>query len=705
MLILRQIKTMHDRAFEYNQITRQRAANDMVFYHITQWDDAFLDELPLAFKGEFNIIRKAGRQISSDLRANPVQIDFDPRDQDRDDGADILDGLYRSDDRVNTSLEAYDNAKLETVVCGMSAWELVAEYASNRAGNENQVIRRRPLYEANNKVFFDPNAKLLDKSDCNFVSILTSYTREGYLDLVHDLTGDDDDEVVISNFSTPEHSYSFPWVLGNHESLYVTTFYHREKVKDTILEMVDPMGVPTTVRLSDVKELLDDMEEQGFSVVSQRVIKRWRVKKYIASGERILAEYDIPGENIPVVPYYGERAFVEDEEHYEGITRLAKDPQRLRNFQMSYLADIVSRSPRQKPIFTAEQIQGYTHMYEEPGADNNYPYLLQNSMDANGQPLPMGPAGVMPEQPMPQALAESMMLTRQAVEDVANPGLPQDIADPDMSGKAIYALQSRLDQQSLVYQQNFKHAKRRDAEIYASMASEIYDTPRRVTLTLPDGSRKKQMIMQAVQDSETGDVVYLNDITNAEFDVYADVGPAYTTKKEQTIEQLGIMAQTVGATDPMMQKALILKQLTLIDGVDMDDIRSYARKQLVLSGFAEPESEEEAAMLEQAAQQQEPDPAMVMAQAEMLKGQADMAREQREAQRDVAKAQNDQAKLQVDAFKAQTDRIGTQIDAEKAGAEINFKNIQSFGQQIDNSQKIAESFRGRLNQVRSMTSQ
>ena len=117
---------------------------------------------------------------------------------------------------------------------------------------------------------------------------------------------------------------------------------------------------------------------------------------------------------------YGERSFVEGEEYWEGITRLAKDPQRLRNFQMSYLADIVSRSPRPKPIFTPEQIQGFEPMYEESGADNNYPYLLQNSKNANGEPLTMGAVAVMPEQTMPQALMASIELTRQAVEDVAN---------------------------------------------------------------------------------------------------------------------------------------------------------------------------------------------------------------------------------------------------------------------------------------------
>lgn len=698
-LDLVELKRLHDKSYNQNTITRERASDDMLFYHVSNWDDQLLGESQLQYRGEFNVLKKAGRQIMADLRSNPVQVDFEPKLIDRDDGADLLDGLYRSDDRVNTSIEAYDNAKNEAVVCGFGAWEMVTEYETNRMGDENQVIRRRPIYEANNNCYFDPNAKLLDKSDANYCSILIPYSRDGYEDLVEDLTGE---EITVNydSFRQPEESYTFPWAAGENEAIYVSRFYHRERVKDKILTFEDPLGQPITLRESDLDEIMDDLIDQGYEIVSEKEIRRWKVKLYIASGSDILKVYDIPGENIPVIPTYGERAFVEGEEHYEGVTRLAKDPQRLRNFQLSYLADIVSRSPRPKPIFTPEQIQGFEHMYEESGSDNNYPYLYQNSQDANGRELPIGPISVMPEQTMPQALAASIDLTRQAVEDVANPGLPQDIADPDLSGKAVIALQNRLDQQSIVYQQNYKHAKRRDAEVYASIASETYDAPRTVTVTKADGSREKIQVMEGVIDQETGDLVVLNDLTNMEFEVYADIGPAYASQKEQTIETLGGMADAVAATDPALQKALILKQLAMVDGVDMDDIREYANKQLVLSGFREPQTEEEEEMVAALAQQgDEPDPNMVLAQAEMLKGQAQLAETQRKALVDSVNAETNQAKIDIDTFRAQTERINTQIDAQKAGADINLKNVQAIDKQVDTRLKAVNEFRARLQPV------
>jgi hypothetical protein len=689
-LELDELKRLHDKAYTYSQVTRDRAADDLVFYWITNWDDTLLSESQLQYRGEFNIIRKAGRQILSDLASNPVQVDFDPINETRDDSADILDGIYMSSDVFNTSKEAYGNGQQEAVVCGVGAWELYTDYVSTRTGNKDQVIRRRPIYEANNTVFWDPNAKLLDKSDGKYVSVLSAYSEDGYRDLVYDLTGEELPENISESFKHPEHSYIFPWAGGESKKIYVTNFYIREKVKEKILIMEDPFGQTRIMRESELEPVMDELIDAGFEVESEKEIERWKVTKYIASGVDILAVYEIAGEHIPVVPVYGEHAYVEGEEHYEGVTRLAKDPQRLRNFQMSYLADIVSRSPRTKPIFFQEQVAGFEDMYDESGIDNNYPYLLQNRKSGDGQDLPIGPVAVMPEQPMPQSLIASIALSREAVADVANPGVPQDVADPDLSGKAVLALQSRMDQQSTVYQDNFKHAKRRDGEIYASMATEVYDVPRKVKITLPDGSMKEAQIMETIIDEETGDIVTLNDLSQAEFEVYSKIGPSYSSKKEQTLDRLTSIHQAMNPADSMYQP-IMLKIFELMDGVNFDDVREYARKQLLLSGIREPETDEDKMLLEQhAAAGQQPSAEMVLAMAEDKKGQAALMKEQREGIKLNFEVQDKQADNQIDAFKAQTDRMNTQIKAEETGADIDYKRVDTLGKQLDNIAKTKE---------------
>lgn len=687
-LDLKDIKEATDKDWTYGQTPREMASNDLVFYWITHWDDQMLDDSQLAYRGEFDILRKAGRQIMSDLRANPIQVDFEPKNETREDAADLVDGMYRGDDNYNTSIEAYDVAKQEAVVCGVGAWELFTEYVSMRDGNNLQVIRRLPIHEANNTVIWDSNAKLLDKSDADRCGILIPYSEDGYKKLVYDLTGEEIDHVDRGTFKYPEQSYAFPWIGGTGKIIHVVKFFYREKIKEKILTLIDPFQQSIVLRESTLANVMDEMLDAGFKIQSEKSIERWQVTKYIASGADILSSNVIVGENIPIVPVFGERAYVEGEEYFEGVTRLAKDPQRLRDFQLSYLADIVSRSPREKPIFAPEQVKGFEPMYEITGADNNYSYVLQNLKTLTGDELPLGPVGTLPGPEIPSALVASIELSRQAVEDVANPGIPQDIADPDLSGKAVIALQNRIDMQSMVYQEHYKHAKRRDGEIWVSMASEIYDTPRKVTLVKPDGSRQDAQIMQTVIDQESGDLVVINDLSNSEFEVYSQIGQEYSSKKEQTIEKLTELYQGMDQQDPKRQ-IIMLKILRLMDGVDFDDIREYANKQLVLAGIKKPETKEEQALLLQAQQAgNQPDPAMILAQAEYLKGQADVLREQRENAKFQINSRNELMKLGIDVFKAQTDRMGVEIDAKEADANIKTKDIEAFGKSLDNTEKI-----------------
>jgi hypothetical protein len=709
-LTLPEIKRMFDCDYVHNQSTRIKAADDRVFAYVTQWDDGLLDDTMLAYKGEFNIIRRATREIMADLRANPVQIDFEPTADSRDEGADLLDGLYLTDDRMNTSIEAYATASQEAVDCGIGGWELYTEWRSNRSGDRHQVIRRRPIYEFNNNAFPDSNAKLLDKSDARRWTILEPYSKEGYQALYKELTGDDTDANPV-NFASPETSYVFPWIMGN-EMYYVARFYHKSKVKDKVLTLTDPFGQVLKVRGSDLVrqgeekniDIMDDLIDQGYEIVYEKPITRWQVKCYVASGEKILREYVIAGDKIPVIPMYGERAFIEGEEYYEGVIRLAKDPQRLRNFLMSYLGDLVARGPREKPIFTPEQIAGFKFMYEENGPDNNYPYLLQNATGPNGESLPLGPVGQINPPGLPQALGALVDLTRQAVEDVANPGLPKDIADADISGRAVELLQARLDNQSSVYQDNLKHAKRYDAMVYASMASVVYDAPRPVTITLPDGSRKIERVMDTIVDKKTGELVTINDLTNIEFEVYAKIGPSYHSKREKTRDELGAMADDVREADPVLHKALVLKRLQLMDGINVADIKEYVDKQLMLAGFKEPETEEEIQFMEEAQQmEQEPDAAMKLAEAEQAKAEAEqiraqaaVMREDRLAVNDQARASNDALRTDIDAFRAQTDRASVEVEAAKAGTTIRLNEVKTRGVEIDNTLKLTDRFRARL---------
>jgi len=658
---IEQLKADHDKMYTHGQLVREGSAVQLTFYWRTQWDDSSLQNSDLGFKGEFDIMRKAGRQIMGDLTQNEVQVNFDPTDEDDDSGADLIDGLYRKSGQSNQSIEARKTAKQEAIVCGVGGWEVVTRYESDRAGNETQVIDRMPLNECNNNVLWDEGAKLQDKKDAKRCSILVPMSERGMKELAEELTG-----IAmpgdVSNFGTPEHSYTFPWIAGKSDIFYISRFYRVTEIKDHVITMSSPFGEELTVLESQIKDIADELKDEGYEVTDTREIKRNKVTLYIANGFRILKEYEIVGSNIPVVVIYGERQYIEGEEQYEGFTRLAMDPQRLRNFQMSYLFDIVSRSPRPKPLFYPEQIAAHRHMYEINGSENNLPYLLMDPVTINGVPLPPGPVGVLPEQKVPDALMQSIALTREAVNDVASATIPQDVAEIDLSGEALKELQARIGEQSIVYQENYKHGERRDAEIFAGMAPFVFDSQRKVS----------------IMDEETGEMRVINDLTGSSFEVSADIGRSFKNKRDENYKKLSDMAVAAGPIDPQLARLLLLKQAQLIDGVYMDDVRDWSRKQSILVGFMPPETDEEKAMLEQSQQTQPQDPNILIAQAEQGKADASMADVQRKAQLDQFNAQNEQLKTQVNQFDAATRRLAVQVDAQEVNANMEFNRIDSM---------------------------
>ena len=670
------IQKMHEAARNYNSIRRQEAQDELYFYWISHYNDEWRNALPLRFQGQFDQLRKSGRKIIGDLTSNPVQAEFHPIDDTPTDLGDFINKLYRTSCLQNDSREAFHNAINECIPCGIGGWRVVTDYETDRIGDTKQVIKRIPIYEYNATVFFDPAARRLDKSDAKWVQVVTAYNEEGYEELKKDLEDDDDAEVTVDDDDCPDSGGFMPitsnagiW-QGDANQVFVVEHYQRYKKKVTIRYFKDLFGEPTAFYDEQVKENLEELKNAGYIEVDKKVIQRWAIKKYICSGDGILSKQDIAGTELPIVPVYGERAFVDGVEHYEGITRLAQDPQRLRNFQLSYLADIVSTSPRPKPIFFQEQIAGFEDMYEENGADNNYAYYLQNRLDLQGQPLPLGPTAQMPEQPIPSALIASIQLMTEATSDVAQSGAPNSMADVNLSGNAVSQIRAMLDEQSITYREHYKYAIRRDAEIFTGMIPDVIDTPRKVTLTAPDGSREEAFVMQSTIDLETGEHKVMNDLRTAKFDVFAEVGTAYESQKQQQRQELTQLLQSTPPDHPIYS-GLLYKYIALSDGVENDDLKEYAKKQLILSGFKEPETDEEKQIVADAQQQaQQPDANMVLAQAEMLKGQVADKR------------------ANIEMFNAETKRFEAQVDAQKAGIDIELKEVQKTGQQIDNMHKL-----------------
>jgi hypothetical protein len=158
-------------------------------------------------------------------------------------------------------------------------------------------------------------------------------------------------------------------------------------------------------------------------------------------------------------------------------------------------------------------------------------------------------------------------------------------------------------------------------------------------------------LLEPVVDEETKTTVYLNDLSKGVYSVVCSSGPAFQNKQEKTVESFLEVAQI----DPTLIQDGSDILLGNIDAPGMDQMASRRRAKLLMAGaipqdeWTEDEQEQMAIMQQQP---KEPDPAMVLAEAEAMKAQADLI-----------KAQNEQTKIQMQA-------MGKSIDSELENAQL-----------------------------------
>ncbi|EKN3396322.1 portal protein [Yersinia enterocolitica] len=634
---LQAILTLFDRDWMSSDEARTEATNDLFFSRISQWDDWLNQYTTLQYRGQFDVVRPVVRKLVAEMRQNPIDVLYRPKDGAKPDSADTLMGMYRTDMRHNSAKIAVNIAVREQIEAGYGAWRIVTEHEDQDPTSNNQVIRRIPIHEASSHVIWDSNSKLMDKSDAKHVTVIQPLSIAGWESFAADYGFDADN---LPDFQSPDSNWLFPWL--NKDVVYVSEFYEVEEKKETVFIYQDPLGgEPVSYFKRDIADVIDELAESGMVKVGERKVKRCRVYKTILTSSAILKSRElIAGEHLPIVPVYGEWGFAGDKEVYEGVVRLTKDGQRLRNMIMSFNADTVARTPKKKPFFWPEQISGYEHMYS--GTDD-YPYYLVNRTDENNGDLPAQPIAYMENPEVSQASAYMLEAATNAVKEVSQLGVDSDAANGQVAFDTVNQLNMRADLSTYVFQDNLATAMRRDGQIYASMVNDIYDVPRTVMTTLPDGSEKDVQLMSEVIDYQTGQSVVLNDV-RGRYETYTDVGPSFQSMKSQNRAEILELLAKVPQGTPEFQM-LMLQYFTLLDGKGVEIMREYANKQLVTMGLKKPETPEEIEMVQQAQQQpQEPSAEMVQAQGVLLTGQADLQ-----------KAQNDQARIQVDAFKAQSD--------------------------------------------------
>jgi hypothetical protein len=525
--------------------------------------------------------------------------------------------MHRADSYRFKSQQARDNGALEAFAGGFGAYRLTNEWADpyDKDSDHQRINPGLVIADADQRVFFDPDSKLYDKSDAKFAFVITAQGREEF---------EDQHDGALSDWAVPQVDPPYDWFTP--DVVKKAEYYEVEDHDEKLLIL--------THRLSEEEQRyweseidpaeLADMKKMGWAVKA-RTMARKRVHKYVMSGEEVLADKGIiAGDRIPIAPYYGKRYYVDGVERFEGYVQSKMDVQRLYNMAVSKIAETSAQSPREIPIFASQQMPPHlADLWARQIVERHAYALVEPLVDpATGAMVSPGPIGKVSAPQIDPATVAAVQIARNDLTADQQDG--SDEVKANTSEEAMAFAATRVDAKSGIYLDNWRQTVQCEGEIYLSQSADIYYETGRVVETMSeDGNDGTATLVQQYtgQDGATG---YRNDFTRGHYKVVVDVTEATATRRDKTVRSGLLIAEAANQLgDAELGQAALITAIANMDGEGMTELQKYARNKGIQSGLIEP-TEEEKAVLEQAAAtaaQQPPDP-----QAEFLTAKAEEAK-------------------------------------------------------------------------------
>lgn len=650
--ILKEARSRWDRAYDKERDNIKAAYEDLEFLvgGDAQWDSASLRDRRAESRPclTVNQLPQFVHQVTGDIRQMKPSIKVVPVDDAADPQvADINAGLIRYIENRSDAPGVYFQAADQQVGAGIGHWRVITEYADD--STFNQEIRITGVDDGVS-VLWDPDAKMLTKDDSTFCFVPVDFTHEGFKELWPDAN--------CSDFSTlTEWANLQEW--HTNDRIRVVEYWVKKPAKRTLALLPDGKILDLT-----------DKKEQTVLPPETRVEKRdsYKVCRYLMTGMEILeGPTEWPGRHIPIVPAIGEEVRVNGKTIRKGIIRDAKDPQRMYNYFRSAQTEVVALQPKAPFMVTERNVAKYQDVWESANT-KNWPYLPYEPDQQNG--------GASPQRVQPpvssQGVNEGVMLANEDLRRVigiydASLGAKSN----ETSGKAIMARQREGDTGTYVYIDNFARAIRRTGQILIDLIPHVYDTERTIRIMGEDGKIDMLRINQAqMQADPSGTMVEhtLNDVTVGSYDVVAQIGPSYTSRREEAKEGMLELAKAAPNILPVILDKIVKAQ----DWPMADEIAKRIRATMPQNILQAEEAEEQGAPPEEVkailaqGQQPPPDPKIIALQ---QKAELDSQKMQFEQQKAMQDMQLEMANLRIEMEKMRIDAM-TKVEVAQINAGV-----------------------------------
>jgi len=496
------------------------------------WNDRQRDERPAL---TINKTRQHNLNIINDAKMNKPGIKYRAAGNGATaESARIWDGIARHIEYQSNAPAHYDYATRFQVEAGIGYLRVNTDYVDENSFDQEIYITSiaDPL-----TVYIDPDAKAPAKEDARFAFIFEDMPKDLFDQKYPQYKQFAGQEVLVGEKG---------WYDEDH--VRVAEYFEAEDVNDELLMFDGPNGQPMTLMASDLRKVDPKSKIFDDPQTRKRDVTRRVIHYHFIVGNHVVQEEEKVwiGKTIPIIPVVGEETIIEGRLDRKGHTRALKDPQRMYNYWASAAVEYGALQSKTPWIVGVESVEGFEE-YWATANRQNHAYLPYKSVGDDGKPLPP-PSRIEPPVPSPVALkgmevanVEMQMVSGQYENQLGMQG-------NERTGKAIAERQRQGDRATYHFIDHLAIAIRQVGKIILDLVPKVYDT-NRVVMILAENNESLEVkldpqLQQAhmLELNENNEVIgrVLNPAVGS-YEVLADVGPGYATRREEAFNALTLI--------------------------------------------------------------------------------------------------------------------------------------------------------------------
>ncbi len=545
-----------DRCQEWESDFRRRFIADVEFANGDsdngwQWPEALRAARDVAAKPclTINVLRQHNLMISNDLRKNKSSVKVVGTGNGATaESAKVFRDLIRRIEYLSMAqASVYAPARKWQIDGGIGWVRLATDYAGDDTWD--QEIFLRPILDPLT-VYVDPDCKQADCSDAKFLFAFDRMLPEE-LEEMYPGQGPFGRSPLMIGPAEMEHD----------ERVVVLEYFVKVPVKDKLVSFRGPNGKRSQMLHSQLSQMQGHKTVLDDEHTKMRVVVKSEVRRYFIVGNTALREEDDEeddegnayqvwvGKFIPFVPVKGEEIMMRGRLDRKGHTRGMKDAQRIFNYNASSQVEHIAMQGKTPYTAAAQAISGY-EKYWATANTTNHSYLPFNHMDSEGNPIP--PQAFPQRQQPPQASpAYDGMLDRSFNWMMMASGQWQNamgMQGNERTGEAIQQRKAQGDTATFHFQDNYEAALQSVGRQLIDLIPKVYDTARVLKVVAEDGTEQDVEVNPAAREAYFQEMDHRGEVVRrifnpavGKYDVAASVGPAYGTKREETVEALTLI--------------------------------------------------------------------------------------------------------------------------------------------------------------------